>query len=213
MGHPRNLFIHFRSFQTTNKNCRISRIRTWIVGEEREHACHLNIDRDLNLWIAVIHGYLFHPVELLPFQCFERQMPNAENISLVFVSRNFYPNFVFKIRVQQIWLATWSLKSCPFFSPRWCSKRQTAQLFFQRCWGQSRWFTPPGPRDWGAAPSSQPPMSGLNLKGLKVRKDQCQQILAKFCNSRWLKFKFLVFANILNRLFEILCYWALYLML
>ena len=128
MGHPRNLFIHFRSFQTTNKNCRISRIRTWIVGEEREHACHLTIDRDLNLWIAVIHGYLFHPVELLPFQCFERQMPNAENISLVFVSRNFYPNFVFKIRVQQIWLATWSLKCCPFFSPRWCSKRHSCSF-------------------------------------------------------------------------------------
>ena len=44
MGHPRPLFVYFRSFQTIYriKTVDFSGIRTRIVGVEGEHADHLN---------------------------------------------------------------------------------------------------------------------------------------------------------------------------
>ena len=44
MGQPRSLFVYFRSFQTQilqKKTVGVSRIRTWIVRVEGEHADHL----------------------------------------------------------------------------------------------------------------------------------------------------------------------------
>ena len=44
MDQPRPLFVYFRSFQTQilqEKTVSVSRIRTWIVGVDGEHADHL----------------------------------------------------------------------------------------------------------------------------------------------------------------------------
>ena len=44
MDQPRPRFVYFRSFQTQilqEKTVSVSRIRTWIVGVDGEHADHL----------------------------------------------------------------------------------------------------------------------------------------------------------------------------
>ena len=49
MGHPRPLFVYFRSFQTIYriKTVDFSRIRTRIIGVEGEHADHHHCPKNL----------------------------------------------------------------------------------------------------------------------------------------------------------------------